>query len=213
MARGASLTSWRLMWHYGGKAERSAILYVVIGCALMLLPFFFLGPLSRFVGFAGWPQLGAGVLIAGLAWVLFRRTVSEALRNARFYDAFLREGDTSQLTAIEREYLVEWVRFKDSVGVDGQLPQITRLARLSMVAYFGLWLAVVPYILFLDAFLGDWTVLSFAILSIPIYLFFWILVRVEAKRTLAEASLRGFRLAVLHKQAVDSHHRVKLAWF
>ncbi len=82
-----------------------------------------------------------------------------------------------------------------------------------MLGYFGLWLVIVPYIIFLDSILGNWTALSFASLAIPIYLSLWILWRVEEKEILAEASRRGFRLAELRKQVMHSARRTKFAWF
>lgn len=189
----------RQIWESGGRGERAVLLAWFLGLSFMplLLLFMVLVPSSTFPPEA-WHQIGIGIILAGVPIALVYPAILDALHTAQYLRTSLERSDS--VTPLEKEYLLEWARTKEVLGVNGQFSDSVLIGLVYTVLYFGLLFAAIPYVLLLYPYLGIWTAPTYAAFVIPTYVAIFVFNIRRSRRLYREASARGLRLEELRDQ-------------
>jgi len=198
----------RQTWESGGRGERAVLVAFVLGLGLMpvLLGVVILLPSSTFPPTL-WHQLGIATAIAGFSITSVYPAIFDAMATARYLRAML--GTAEYLTPLQREYLSEWARTKEVLGVNGQFRGSVVIGLVYATLYFGLFFGAFPYVVLLFPHLGDLTAPSFAAFVIPTFVALYFFSFRRSRRIVREATARGLRLEELRKQMRPRLRRAK----
>lgn len=187
------------IWRSGGNGERAVFIVFLLGLAVIaiLLGAVIVLPSSTFRP-GGWRQLGLVIVIAGFSITSVYTTIFDGMMTARYF-RLLVETD-KHLTNPQREFLSEWARTKETLGVDGQFQGSVMLGFGYGTLYLAFLLSAFPYVILTHPHLGDLTAATFAAFVIPTFVAAYVYGYRRFKRIEREATARGLRIVELRRE-------------
>ena len=201
-ARKEARTRLGLAWALGGRTEHSMISAYVFGCVLMVVPI-----IVEIIFFARtwppgeWRQTAFSIFPAAVSWPAFSPAIREVMYSPSCYRATLQDEG---LSPAQRAFVSEYARFKEEVGLGGQLPGAVRLGFSYAALYFGM--VVGSSLSVVEAFpsLGDWTALLWLVVVVSLSVSCWLFYLRRQKGLLRLAKDKGFQLTELRNQLHQS---------
>ncbi len=192
----------KMIWHHGGRVEKSVA--ILVGAA----PFFALVIFLLFMGVIMQPLPRYEILYVGLAmvfalgsWPFYSPAIVRPLSSVRVIRASI---EARALPSAQREFLEEVARYKDTLGVRGQIPGDVRLSFLYAIIYYGAGATGFLVSVGLYGSLGPLAPGGFLLVDAAITTACFLLIIGRRRRELDRAEKLGFRLRALYRTSASS---------
>lgn len=191
------VTSWLLLaWKFGGRWEKGFVILVNIGIVNVIVVAFLSAWLSSR---AGWPLAAMwSVLIAAFFFPPFQ----QAFIVPAFSPEVIRESLRRGLGEGEERYYELLAEYKEKYGAKGQLPGDRAAGFLYWTIFHANLYGAIAITLLLSPVAGEWAVIAYAGIDIPIALGLRLLYLFRTRGQFLEAKERGFPLTDLRLESI-----------
>jgi len=182
-----------MAWRFGGRFERELAFFVIPAPAIVVGAFVLANAYVLLAQPAGPAllQVNLVIIMAASSWYFFQPAITAPMYSNAYYLEGIRQG---WLSPLQCEYAAEIVRYRETIGVNGDRPQHLNWARAIVLVYFGGVCGSAAFGVALFPTFGSWTWVAFATWYVPLILILWRAFWHQMRREGDLAQQMGFRM-------------------